>query len=165
APSPIRLEHAALLAAGILALVGVRRRQRLRAARPRHRVPEPRPEVIETERRLRAVDAGERAVRVDVACRAVAWSLQDTGVQIGWVGVSSDGDVDLRLTAAAALPPPWVGTDQSWRLSAGVPIELLSEQACQVGMPCVAFVQIGVTPSGGEVLADLEACGTLAVEA
>ncbi|HYN33746.1 MAG TPA: LysM peptidoglycan-binding domain-containing protein, partial [Ilumatobacteraceae bacterium] len=36
APSPLRIEHAALLAAGVLALVGVRRRQRLRAAMPRH---------------------------------------------------------------------------------------------------------------------------------
>jgi LysM repeat protein len=70
APSPIRMEHAALLAAGILALVGVRRRQRLRAARPRHRVPPPRPDVTATERRLRTIDAGERALRADVACRA-----------------------------------------------------------------------------------------------
>lgn len=165
APSPIRIEHAALLAAGVLALVAVRRRQRLRAARPRHRVPEPRAEVVETERRLRAVDAGERALRVDVACRAAAWALTATGAQIGWVEVSTDGDVELRLTAPAALPLPWEGSDQTWRLGAEVPIELLSDDARQVAMPCVAFVQIGVTPGGGEVLTDLEACGTLAVEA
>ncbi len=165
APSPVRLEHAALLAAGILALVGVRRRQRLRAARPRHRVPEPRPEVMATERRLRAVDAGERALRVDVACRAAAWSMIDTGAQIGWVRASNDGDVEIRTTAPAALPPPWTGDGQHWHLGAEVPIELLGEDARRVGMPCVALTQLGVSDAGDDVLVDIEACGLLAVEA
>ena len=159
------MEHAALLAAGVLALVGVRRRRRLRAAMPRHRVPEPRPEAVETERRLRAVDAGERALRVDVACRAAAWSLIGTGAQIGWVEVTPDGDVGLRLSAPADLPAPWAGSDQDWRLAADVPVELLSDGARRVGMPCVALVQLGVTAAGADVLIDVEACGTLAVEA
>ncbi len=145
APSPLRMEHAALLAAGVLALVGVRRRQRLRAAMPRHRVPEPRPEVVETERRLRAIDAGERALRVDVACRAAAWSLIGTGSQIGWVEVTPDGDVGLRLSGPADLPAPWTGADHDWWLAADVPVELSSDDARQVGMPCVALVQLGVT--------------------
>ncbi len=165
APSPLRMEHAALLAAGVLALVGVRRRQRLRAAMPRHRVPEPRPEAVETERRLRAVDAGERALRVDVACRAAAWSLISTGSQIGWVEVTPDGDVGLRLSGPADLPAPWTGADHDWWLPADVPVELLSDHARQVGMPCVALVQLGVTAAGADVLIDVEACGTLAVEA
>jgi nucleoid-associated protein YgaU len=165
APSPLRMEHAALLAAGVLALVGVRRRQRLRAAMPRHRVPEPRPEAVETERRLRAVDAGERALRVDVACRAAAWSLIGTGAQIGWIEVTPEGDVGLRLSAPAGLPAPWAGADQDWRLAAGVPVELLSAGARQVGMPCVALAQLGVTATGADLLIDVEACGTLAIEA
>ena len=165
APSPVRLEHAALLAAGVLALVAVRRRQRLRAARPRHRVPEPRPELVATERRLRAIDAGERALRVDVACRAVASSLVGTGAQIGWVRVSTDGDVAVRITSSAELPAPWSGGGQMWELGAEVPIELLAEAARQVGMPCLAFAQLGTTDAGDDVLVDLEACGVLAIEA
>jgi LysM repeat protein len=165
APAPIRLEHAALLAAGVLALVAVRRRQRLRAAGPRHRVPEPRPDLIATERRLRTIDAGERALRVDVACRAAAASLLGTGAQIGWVSVSPDGDVVLRLSDEAELPAPWSGDGQTWELGAEVPIELLAESARRVGMPCLAFVQLGVTDTGDDVLVDLEACGVLAVEA
>ncbi len=121
APSPIRLEHAALLAAGVLALVGVRRRQRLRSAMPRHRVPTPRDEVTNTERRLRTIDAGERVLRADVACRAAARSLIGTDSQIGWVEVSPDGDVEVRLTAPATLPLPWTGEGQSWQLGAEVP--------------------------------------------
>ncbi len=165
APSPIRLEHAALLAAGVLALVGVRRRQRLRAALPRHRVPEPREDVALTERKLRTIDAGERVLRADVACRAAARSLIDTGSQIGWIEVSPDGDLDLRLTTPASLPLPWTGDGQSWRLGAEVPIEILGEDARQVGQPCVALVQLGVTAAGNELLVDLEACGVLAVVA
>jgi LysM repeat protein len=165
APSPIRLEHAALLAAGVLTLVGVRRRRRLRAAMPRHRVPEPREDVARTERTLRTIDAGERVMRADVACRAAARSLIGLGSQIGWVEVSPDGDLDLRLTAPAVLPLPWTGEGQSWRLGAEVPIEILSEDARQVGQPCVALVQLGVTAAGNELLVDLEACGVLAVTA
>jgi hypothetical protein len=165
APSPIRLEHAALLAAGVLALVGVRRRQRLRAARPRHRVPAPHPDVSETERRLRHVGAGERALRVDVACRAAAWSLIGTGSQIGWVLASPDGAIRLRLTGPAKLPAPWVGSDQNWRLGAEAPVELLSDDARRVGQPCVALVQLGVTDDGDDVIVDLEAAGQLAVAA
>ncbi len=165
APSPIRLEHAALVAAGVLALVGVRRRQRLRAAMPRHRVPEPCAEVASTERRLRTIDAGERVLRVDVGVRAAARSLIDTGSQIGWVEVSTDGDLDVRLTAPAMLPPPWTGDGHSWRLGAEVPVEILGDDARQVGQPCVALVQLGVTPDGHELLVDLEACGVLAVAA
>jgi nucleoid-associated protein YgaU/two-component SAPR family response regulator len=163
APSPIRLEHAALLAAGVLALVGVRRRQRLRAAMPRHRVPEPRAEVAHTERKLRTIDAGERILRADVACRAAARSLIHTGSQIGWIEVSPDGDLELRLTAPAVLPLPWSGADQSWSLGAEVPVEMLGEDARQVGQPCVALVQLGLTSAGNELLVDLEACGVLSV--
>ncbi len=194
APRPIRLEHAALVAAGILALVGVRRRQRLRAARPRSRVPEPLDRHVVTERRLRTVDAGERAARIDVACRAIAHALVDTSAQIGWVTASADGDLSVRLTAAATLPRPWTtapvepsadgGTEsplgpaslhpaplgtapfgREWSLGAEVPIELLSDDARQVGDPCLALVQIGIDDAGADVLVDLEAAGTLAVDA
>ena len=165
APSPVRFEHAALLAAGVLALVGVRRRRRLRASMPRHRVPEPRPEVVDTEKRLRALDAGQRELRVDVACRAAACALIGSGAQIGWVVVSADGGVGLRLSGSADLPPPWVGADRDWQLPPDVPIELLSHDARRVAMPCIALVQLGVTETGADVLIDLEACGLLAIEA
>ncbi len=77
APSPIRLEHAALLAAGVLTLVGVRRRRALRSALPHARVPVPPPEVAATERRMRSIDPGERSARIDVAVRAASWHLLD----------------------------------------------------------------------------------------
>ncbi len=166
APSPIRLEHAAMLAAGILILVGVRRRQRLRAATPRSRIPEPRPEVVETELLLRRIEPGERGPRIDVACRSAAFHLIGTGVQIVVVQVSPDGEIALTLSGDHVPPAPWIGDgDNVWHLPAGIPVELLGESARRVGMPCVAFAQLGVDGDGWEVLVDLEACGTLAIDA
>ena len=165
APSPIRLEHAAMLAAGILMLVGVRRRQRLRAATPRSRVPEPRREVVDTELLLRRIDPGERAARIDVACRSAASALVDTDVQIVAMQVSPEGEIALTLSGVAAPSAPWTGDGNLWHLAAGVPIELLGEAARRVGMPCVAFVQLGIDHDGSDVLVDLEAAGTLAIDA
>ena len=147
-------------------LVGVRRRQRLRAATPRSRIPEPRPEVVETELLLRRIEPGERGPRLDVACRSAAFHLIGTGVQIVVVQVSPEGEVALTLSGDQVPTAPWTGQgDNVWRLSAGIPVELLGESARRVGMPCVAFAQLGVDGDGWEVLADLEACGTLAIDA
>lgn len=167
APSPIRIENAALLAVGVLALVGVRRRQRLRGAGPRTRVPEPPPSVVTTERGLRSIDAGERATRIDVAIRAAARSLIDTDAQIGLLLVDQDGGVELRLTAPAELTAPWspVGSNgQSWLLPASVPVELLTPEARRVATPCVALVQVGIA-DGRDVFVDIEACGVFLIEA
>ena len=155
-----------MLAAGILMLVGVRRRQRLRAATPRSRIPEPRPEVVETELLLRRIEPGERGPRIDVACRSAAFHLIGTGVQIVVVQVSPDGEIALTLSGDHVPPAPWIGEgDNVWHLPAGIPVELLGESARRVGMPCVAFAQLGVDGDGWEVLVDLEACGTLAIDA
>lgn len=165
APSPIRLEYAALLAAGILTLVGVRRARRLRGAPPRARVPIPPPDVALTERRLRTIEPGEGAARLDIALRAAAHELAETGTQIGLVRLSADGHIVLRLTNAGRLDAPWVGIGQDWELPASIPIELLANAARRAGTPCVALTQIGVDALGRSVLVDLEAAGVTAVEA
>jgi hypothetical protein len=82
--------------------------------------------------------------------------------------VDTDGAVEIRLTTPAHLQAPWVAIDSSngagWALPASVPVEMLSEHARQVGTPCVALIQLGVC-NGRDVLIDLEACGTLAIDA
>ena len=149
----------------MLALLATRRRARLRRARPRARVPEPPPETVATERRLRAVDAGERLLRVDVAIRAAASVLVDGPAQVAVVRVGTDGAVEVFLTAPAALPAPWEGDGERWQLPGSTPPELLADAARSVGAPCVALTQIGVDTDGRDVLADLEALGVLAVAA
>ena len=164
-PSPIGLGEAAMLSAGVLALLASRRRLRLRASRPRARVPEPSAELVAAERRLRVIDPSERLLRVDVAVRAAAASLVDTSVQITVVCVAIDGTVELALTGDAVLPAPWEGNGEAWVLPGSTPVELLADAARSVGAPCVALTQLGVDAGGREVLVDLEALGVLSVAA
>jgi LysM domain len=168
APSPIGAGEATLLTAGVLALLAARRRSRLRAARPRARLPVPPPDMVAAERRLHVVDANERLLRIDVAVRAAAASLVgglDGAARVAVVRAGRDGEVELTLTASAALPTPWIGDSDRWRLPGGVPIELLAEPARTVGAPCVALAQLGVDADGRDVLVDFEALGLLAVAA
>ncbi len=160
--SPIRVEHAAMVAAGVLALVAVRRRQRLRRSLPRTRIPPPRDDVAATERRLRIVDPGERAERIDVAVRAAAAHLMEPA-RIGAVVIDGDGQITVHLTAEGVLPPPWTGAGSTWKLSAATPIEVLADDARSVGVPCIAFAQLGIGRNGAEVFVDFEACGTLTI--
>lgn len=163
APAPIGLGEAALLSTGVLAMLAARRQRRLRAAEPRARLPEPPPEQIVTERRLRAVDASERLVRVDIAVRAAAASLLESIAQPAVVSVGADGAVELILTADAALPGPWVPSNGRWVLPGSVPIEMLADAARRVGAPCLALTQLGVDEDERDVLVDLEALGVLGV--
>lgn len=165
APVPLRLEHAALLAAGVLTLVGVRRRRALRAALPHARVPTPSPEVVATERRLRTIDAGERGARVDIAARAAAHHIAETGVQIGIVRAAPDGELTIHFTGSTRLGAPWTGSDSTWVLPASVPIEMLGDDARRAGQPCLALVTIGIDSDGRDVLLDLEAAGLTTIEA
>jgi hypothetical protein len=183
ASSPIGLEHAALLSAGVLTLVGVRRRRQLRSARLGTRVPEPEYEHVVMERQLRGTTRGTRAVRLDVALRAIAAHSLDAadelrvdetdadearsnGTEIARVAVvelSQSGDVTVQLTSPLTLPPPWAGAGDRWELPGAVPIEELADDARRVGAPCLAVVQLGVTEDGNEVLVDLEAAGRLVI--
>ncbi|MGB3734386.1 MAG: LysM domain-containing protein, partial [Ilumatobacter sp.] len=170
APAPIRLEHAALLAAGVLTLVGVRRRRALRAALPHARVPTPAPEIASTERRLRTIDSGERAARVDIAVRAIAHRIAGTATQVGTIRIAPDGELIARLNGDARLEAPWIGTQdvgarRTWTLPASVPIEMVSDDARQAGQPCLALVTVGIDTDGRDVLLDLEAAGVTAIEA
>ena len=165
APSPIRFHDAALLAAGILTLVAVRRRRALRAALPHARVPTPTTDVATTERRLRHVDPGERAARIDVAVRAAAHQVAGTGAVIGSVRAALDGEIVVRFSDPVELGRPWLGDGATWSLPAAVPIELVADDARRVGPTCLALVAIGVDDDGRDVLLDVEAAGTTVVEA
>ena len=164
-PSPIGLGEAALLSAGVLALLAARRRMRMRSALPRARVPEPAPDQVATERTLRSLDASERVLRLDVAVRAAAHGLLDSRAQIAVICVAADGTVELTLTSEATLAHPWSGARGRWVLPGAVPIERLAETARTVGAPCVALIQLGVDDDGREVFVDLEALGVIAVDA
>jgi hypothetical protein len=159
------LEHAAMLSAGVLTLVGVHRLRRLRAARPRARVPMPSPDSLATERTLRAIDADERLLRVDIAIRAAASQLCARERQILAVMVDRYGAVEIALTAPCTADEPFISTGDRWHLAATTTTDSLVPAARPVGAPCVSIVQLGVTADGRDLYVDLEALGVLAVDA
>lgn len=160
---------AVLLAGGALATVEVRRRARLRSARPGARLLTPAADVTQIESRLRALTPVERLVRLDVTLRAVAATLIDRGVspavQVLTAVVHDDGRVDITLSGDAmpaapfdAISPDW------WRLAADVEVPDVAPIACRVGHPSPALVHLGAA-EGGELFVDVEALGVLCIDA
>ncbi len=107
-----------MLSAGVLALLAVRRRRRLRQAEPHARLPEPTFRQVTTERELRLGGAGERLARVDLAVRAAALSLIVDECRVLAVLCSPEGEVELISDGPTALPPPWKGGGDRWSLAA-----------------------------------------------
>ena len=159
----ITTRRAAMLSAGVLALLAVRRRRRLRQAEPHPRLPEPTLRQVTTERELRLGGAGERLARVDLAVRAAALSLIVDECRVLAVLCSPEGEVELISDGPTALPPPWEGGGDRWSLAASVPLEALAVEARKVGAPCPTLVHIGVDDHGRDVYVDLEAIGALEV--
>lgn len=157
--------RAAMLSAGVLALLAVRRRNQLRRARPRARLPEGPTASSETERAMRTIDAGDRFHRVEIAIRAVALRLVVHAVRVVAAIVDDDGALDLIVDGPVMLGAPWVATGDvtRWRLPAATPIELLASDASRVGVPCPTLVQLGRSSEGSDVYVDLEALGVIEI--
>lgn len=153
----VSLRAAAMLSGGVLTLLAARRRRQLRQAPPRAELPPPTPQEAAVERALRAVDAGERLARVDIAIRAAARSMIDQGRRVRLVMCGPDGELELFADGTVELPSPWHGEHETWWLPAATPIELLAPAARQVGAPSPTLVQLGVDEIGRDVYADLEA--------
>ena len=159
------LASAAMLSAGALALLAVRRRSQLRRARPRARLPEFQPAIAHTERSLRAIEPGDRFLRVDLAVRAAAMALVAADRRVLAVTAADDGSLDLHSSGPVALDAPWVPTDDPCRheLPATVPVELLATPARRVGAPCPTLVQLGRTLDERDLYVDLEALEALEI--
>jgi DNA-binding SARP family transcriptional activator len=155
-PGVLMLGGAAMLSSGALTLLSVRRRRQLRRSRSRARLTEPTIRRAATERALRAIDTGERFQRVELAIRAVAHQLVESGGRVLAVSVAPDGALELRATVVVGLGFPWAGSGSAWRLAASTPIELLVEAADGVCPPCPTLVQLGTDDEGRDVYVDLE---------
>ena len=155
--------RAAMLSAGVLTLLGVRRRSQLRRARPRARLPEPAERPAATERALRATDTGARFGRIDVAVRSAARSLIEQGERVLAALVTVEGDVELRLSGAVHLPSPWRGAVDRWQIDGTTPLELLVEDADRLASPCPTMIQVGRDLDGRDVYVDLEGCEAIEV--
>lgn len=164
------LGAALLVAAGTLGLVDARRRQRLRRAVVGARLPVPSVDDAAAELALRAARPGERVARLDLGLRAVAASLHRSGAtsapSVLAVTSSPDGRMEIMLSQnVTALPPFAQGlSEDRWLLPAEVDLVDLAPLARNSGAPCPALVQVG-TSRGADVFVDVEAWGTLGVDA
>ncbi len=165
---PRDLAVASLLAAGLLAALGRRRREQLWQRGFGRRVVAPAGEACLAEAALRLGASAQSAALLDTGLRYLSGTLSGQGRTLPNVFAAhlSEGYLDL-LIAPADLdpPPPWsaVSDGQVWRLQFAAAPHLGSDEAGGALAPFPGLVSIG-TDDAGRVLVDLEAAqGLIAV--
>lgn len=153
----------AMAAGAALALVAAQRRRRLRSAPVLGRIPHA-PAVVEPiERELRLLGRDERPLRVDLATRCAAPSLDDAAVRILAVTATADGALGIVADGDVTLAEPWVGSGRDWTLPGDVSLDRLAALSDGASMPCPTLVEIGTDEQGAMVAVDLAAVGSLDV--
>jgi hypothetical protein len=160
---PYELSAAALLAAGVLAALGRRRREQLwyRAFGRRIALPEGDAAAAETALRLGADTAGARAL--DTGLRHMSHTLAGQGRRPPAVFAAfvSRRHLDLWLCRGDLdAPPPWTAEDEGmvWRLPLSSAAGMAREEATAALAPYPGLVSIG-TSEEGRVLIDPGAAG------
>ncbi len=165
---PYELSAASLLAAGVLAALGRRRREQLWRRAFGRRVVRPEGEAAAAEAALR-LGAHEPSVRLlDTGLRSLSQALAAQGKTPPTVFAAHLGQANLDLWIApsdSSPPPPWTAVDngQVWRLPLAAVARLDPDQAGAALAPYPGLVSIG-TNETGRILVDLEvAHGLIAV--
>jgi hypothetical protein len=165
---PTDLAVASLLAAGLLAALGRRRREQLWQRGFGRRVVAPAGAAGAAEAALRLGASEQSARLLDAGLRYLSGALSGTGAALPNVFAAhlSDGQLDLSIAPADQNPPaPWsaVRGGQVWRLPFAALPGLGSGEAGGALAPFPGLVSIG-TDATGRVLVDLEAAqGLIAV--
>jgi hypothetical protein len=155
------LAAASLLAAGVLAALGRRRREQLWRRAFGARIAPPSAEAADAEVAMR-LGAHEPSTRLlDTGLRYLSHALGLAGRTPPTVVAAHLSHDNLDLWVAPAdlgAPAPWtaVGDGQVWRLPAAALHRLDAEQVAGAAAPFPGLVSLG-TDSGGRVLVDLEA--------
>ncbi|WP_433464533.1 hypothetical protein [Spirillospora sp. CA-128828] len=158
---PHGLAAASLLAAGLLGVLGRRRRAQMWRRAFGNMIVRPRGEAAEAERALR-VGADDDAVKLlDLGLRHMSKSMAAGGRAMPTVyGVHlGRGSLDLWIAPADRNPPaPWQAFDdgQVWRLHGDALPGLEASDLGEVLAPYPGLVSIG-TNDNGRILVDLEA--------
>jgi len=150
---------AGLLAALVLAAVGVRRRKGRQHHKPGRRPVTPREGRVETE--LRVAQRPLDVERLDAALRSLASSLANRAGDLPDPAavVVAGGDVQLLLAATCPNPPaPWQDYGDSWVLPAAAQVPAVPEQLA----PLPALAAIG-SHRDIHLLVDLERVGVIIV--
>lgn len=159
-----------LLAAGLIALVAVKRRRVHKGRAPGETVVVPGPDTPAgaLERDLRTVEDPFGRSQVDSALRSLARWHRERGLPLPGVRVArlkSGEFVELHLDRAADLPEPWVGTTDRfvWQLAAGdadAAAQVDSQTSTTGGdageAPYPALVTVGHDDEDTHLMLDLE---------
>ncbi|WP_158564141.1 LysM peptidoglycan-binding domain-containing protein [Jiangella anatolica] len=157
----------ALMAAGVLAFLAVRRRGQQRRREPGERIAMPEGALAGAEQELRGVADPMSVELVDLALRGLAADCAARGVSLPplRIGRLTSEQFELYLADESELPPPFVATDQGhvWLLPAAAAQGYDAEALREVPAPYPSLVTVGHGPENGHLLLDLERLGTLAV--
>jgi LysM repeat protein/DNA-binding SARP family transcriptional activator len=160
----LTLRRAGMLVAGLLLVIGVRRRERLRRSTPATRALPLAAEMVSFERWLRAVDTDDRVRRLELAISAAVPVLVAAGARVVAAEVAVDGELVIHLSSPAVPEAPWSAEGATaWRLQASVCSGDLAAMAVTGVVACPALVQLGADDDGTDVFVDLEALGVLTV--
>ncbi|GAA4981603.1 hypothetical protein GCM10025734_02140 [Kitasatospora paranensis] len=161
----------AILAAGVLASIGLRRLLQQRRRKPTRRIPMPAGESAGLERQLRATTNPTGLALLDRSLRSMAARAAHLGQevpQLEAVRVSGDA-VELYLAAPAAPIAPFTAAEEDtalWRCGSSTRNTTLlsAEEAARTPAPYPTLVSLGHTPEGDPVLVDLETVGLLSLD-
>ena len=154
-----------ILAAGLLTLLGWRRRQQRRNRKIGQRIQMPSEQVSLVEQSMRTVEAPHDMDAVDLALRTLSVWAQDTGAQLPalYALQLSEDTISLFLDNPAQLPEPFEPlTDDAMAWS--VTYERLAPLERIPSSPYPALVTIGRDENGAQLLVDLERLGSLNIQ-
>jgi hypothetical protein len=158
----LELSAAALLAAGLLAALGRKRRQQLWHRAFGRRIVLPSGDAAAAEEAIRIGADAEAAHLLDVGLRALSRALASAGRSLPPVYAARLTAEGLELQLAPAdpqAPEPWqaLAGGATWRLPAGPALQSLDERFLRdVLAPYPGLVSLG-TDEHGRILVDLEA--------
>ncbi len=156
----------ALLAAGLLVLLGAKRARQQRRRRPGQRIAMPPPDLTTAELALRHVEDPTGLARVDQALRTLSLLLGQEGrglPSLRLVRLTAQ-QVELYLTEPAVLPAPFTGTGDPtiWTLDGDTALPSSNELRA-IPAPYPSLVTVGHDLDDAHLLLDLEHVGALAV--
>jgi nucleoid-associated protein YgaU len=157
----------ALLAAGLLALLGARRARQQRRRRPGQRIPMPGADLAAAETELRRVQDPDGLARVDQALRTLSVLLGHAGRPLPPLRLArlNAQHLELYLADPATLPAPFAGTADPTLWTVDADAALLPEaDLTSVPAPYPSLVTLGHDLDDAHVLVDLEHLGALAVD-
>lgn len=157
----------ALLAAGLLTILGARRARQQRRRKPGQRIPMPVNEVASAESELRVVEDPDAMVRVDQALRTLSALLREAHQVLPLLQLAriEGQQLEVHLAEPADLPAPFVGTTDPRRWVLPADSALLSvEDLAEIPAPYPTLVTLGHNLHGAHLLVNLEHIGTLTLE-